>query len=238
MAKALLQRKGHSQRAAWQVVSFQHVGIGHTPAREGLVPPNEQGEFTLRLNCIRLIFALALSGIVLSGTSANADDFSFTITNTDGNVSGTVTGEILGLTDNSTGPATQVLIESYPAAFASIVGPGPIDATQFFTQLENSFTEVNGVVTAGTFGAYNPAWGSTFDELVINYGGQSTMQACSYPCYLYEYVSTEGGFPSANIQPLTSSVSQVPEPSTLLLTLTGVVGLVGRFRKKSLLRKG
>jgi hypothetical protein len=198
MAKALLQRKGHSQRAAWQVVSFQHVGIGHTPAREGLVPPNEQGEFTLRLNCIRLIFALALSGIVLSGTSANADDFSFTITNTDGNVSGTVTGEILGLTDNSTGPATQVLIESYPAAFASIVGPGPIDATQFFTQLENSFTEVNGVVTAGTF----------------------------------------GGFPSANIQPLTSSVSQVPEPSTLLLTLTGVVGLVGRFRKKSLLRKG
>jgi hypothetical protein len=222
------------RRAVWQVISFQHGEMGQEHARERVEPPNEQGEFTLPLNCIRLIFALALSGIVLSGTSAKADDFSFTITNTDGNLSGTVSGEILGLTDNTTGPAAQVLIESYPAAIASIVGPGPIDATQFLNQLVNSFTEVNGVVTAGSFVAYNPQPG-IFDEFVINYGGQSTMQACGYPCYQsgYYYVSTEGGFSAANTQPLDPPASQVPEPSTLVLTLTGIVGLIGFLRNKS-----
>jgi hypothetical protein len=188
----------------------------------------------LPLNCIRLIFALALSGIVLSGTSAKADDFSFTITNTDGNLPGTVSGEILGLTDNITGPAAQILIESYPTAIASVVGPGPIDATLFLNQLVNSFTEVNGVVTAGSFGAYNPQPG-IFDELAINDGGQSTMQACGYPCFQsgFYWVSTMGGFPSANIQPLDPPASQVPEPSTLVLTFTGIVGLIGFLRSKS-----
>jgi hypothetical protein len=66
---------------------------------------------------LKYTFALMISGIVLAAGPASADDFSFSFTNDIGNVAGTVTGEILGLTDNSTGAATDVIIESFPSAF-------------------------------------------------------------------------------------------------------------------------
>jgi hypothetical protein len=124
----------------------------------------------LRVKFVFSIGLLSLLCLMLPGVS-RADDFTFSFTNTDGNVSGVVTGEILGLTDNTTGPAAQVLIESYPAAIASIIGPGPINAMQLADQLVNSFTEAGGVVTAASFAAYNPQPG-IFDEFVINYGAR------------------------------------------------------------------
>ena len=57
--------------------------------------------------------------MILSAGKAQAGpllDFTFSFTDTTGGVSGTVTGEILGLSDNSTGAATDVLIESHAAA--------------------------------------------------------------------------------------------------------------------------
>jgi hypothetical protein len=178
-----------------------------------------------------LLIILTVLVVATIAPNAHADDFSFSFTNTDGNLSGTVTGEILGLTDNTTGPAAQVLIESYPSAIASIVGPGPIDATLFYNQLANSFTETNGVVTAGEFAAYNPQPG-ILDELSINFDGETTMQVCGYPCYQsgYEYVDNyPSGLSADNIQPL-DPVS-TPEPSTFELAFTGLMGLIALRRK-------
>ena len=73
----------------------------------------------------------ALSVVVLSASLAAQGqivNFDFSFQNTIGTVSGTVTGEILGLTDNSTGPATEVLITGFPAGMNNIAGPTPINA--------------------------------------------------------------------------------------------------------------
>jgi hypothetical protein len=62
-----------------------------------------------------LTLAFALAGGV---TPARADlIFDFSFSNTTGNVAGTVTGEILGLTDNTAlEAATDIVITSYPDA--------------------------------------------------------------------------------------------------------------------------
>jgi len=104
------------------------------------------------------IFALAIAGIVLLGPTARADNFSFSFTNTLGSVPGTVTGEILGLTNNSTSAATQVIIESFPSALNPSFSP-PIDATLWAEQDENSFDEEAGVIVSGGFQAVEPAFG-------------------------------------------------------------------------------
>jgi hypothetical protein len=65
--------------------------------------------------------------IVFSGTYANADNFTFSFTGTigiNGNVPGTVTGEIVGLPHNGIGPASQVIITSYSAGLACLIHEG------------------------------------------------------------------------------------------------------------------
>jgi hypothetical protein len=71
----------------------------------------------------------------LLGTNAMADNFTFSFT--DQGV-GTVTGEIFGLQNNATSPATEVLITSYPS---TILGTIPVlDATQWTDVMDNTFT--------------------------------------------------------------------------------------------------
>jgi hypothetical protein len=136
---------------------------------------------TVRLKSVTLIFALAISGIALSSTSAKADDFSFSFTNTVWyGVPGTVTGEILGLTNNATGPATEVLITSFPAGLDTIVGSGPINAMLWNYQEENSFTVSGGEVTAGGFWAQQEVNGFPKGlQLFIN-GGTGTFNYINY----------------------------------------------------------
>ena len=119
------------------------------------------------------IITLAISGIVLLGTSAKADtfDFSFTNTNPPGNVSGTVTGEIiLPGTNNYSGAATEVIIESFPSGLNSDLGAAPIDASLWDTQISNSFTEIGGVITSAGFNANQVAGQPLFDQLYIGSG--------------------------------------------------------------------
>lgn len=67
--------------------------------------------------------------LVLGGAAqAGSVDFTFSVTNTIGNVPGTFTGEIFGLTDNATSAATSVLILSILAGMNNLVSP-PIDTT-------------------------------------------------------------------------------------------------------------
>ncbi len=121
----------------------------------------------MHLTSVTRTFALAISGIVLLSAYAKADNFNFSITNTIGNVAGTVTGEILGLTNNSTGPASEVIIESYPVALISDFGNAPIIATLWNDQFENTFTETGGVITAENFWAEDVG-GPPFAVLFIN----------------------------------------------------------------------
>jgi hypothetical protein len=78
--------------------------------------------------------------------------FSFTGTVPPGNVAGTVTGEIFGLTEGATSPASNVIADSYP------VGLEPPSPPQtFFTDIELNSFGVNsmGQVTAALFSADN-----------------------------------------------------------------------------------
>jgi hypothetical protein len=63
---------------------------------------------------------LTLLGVGLIGlmhppaAQATLLNFTFAFSNTVGSVAGTVTGEIFGLTEGATGPATNVIVDSYP----------------------------------------------------------------------------------------------------------------------------
>ena len=100
----------------------------------------------------KTLWISALVGIVLFGTYAMADNFYFSFTNTWGTVNGTVTGEIVGLTNNATGPASQVIIMTYPSGLSPFEA-APFDAQSWSGQYGNLFTESAGQITGAMFAA-------------------------------------------------------------------------------------
>lgn len=98
-------------------------------------------------------------------------NFNFTITGdtTQYPVAGTLTGEIFGLTDNTTSSASSVLLLSFPSALnTGVLFPmsAPVDITAFDIQVINSFTVVNGQITTGSFYAGNSNPSQIFAILV------------------------------------------------------------------------
>jgi len=186
------------------------------------------GQITMRLKSMTAIFALAISAIVFLGPTAKADDFSFSFTNTLGTVPGAVTGEILGLTNNSTSAATQVIIETFPPALNAPFSP-PLDATLWSDQLENSFTEEAGVIVSGGFQAQ-----TTFDvlgiaTLSIDASGFNGLSFCHCVVGVSPYVEGDPGLAAANIQPLSSPV---PEPTSVIFLITMLLAVAFMARKK------
>lgn len=169
-----------------------------------------------------LVF-VSLLATMLCAPLARADDFTFSFTNTtQGNVSGTVTGKILGLTNNSTGPAAQVIITSFPAGLNSVLGSAPITATSWDQQYQNSFTETNGVVTGGGFWAEDTIGGNPVGaQLYIN--GESNYNFLNLDGADALYVYGANGLAAANITPLASppptSVPALPGWAMLLTSL-------------------
>jgi hypothetical protein len=172
---------------------------------------------------------LSLLCLVLPA-SARADNFTFSFTNVptgDGDdISGTVTGEILGLTNDSTGPAAEVLILSFPPGLDSVLGSGPIYATSWSDQIENSFTVTNGQVTAGGFYAWDTLDSVPYGaQLYINGLGAGFNEAnLDGVEYGPAYVQGADGLAAANIQP-------APEPPSLALLGVGLLGLLGLKRR-------
>lgn len=167
---------------------------------------------------LQVITFLAVAAFV---PLAQADDFTFSFTDTVGNVAGTVTGEILGLTDNSTGPAAKVIVESFPAGLNSVLGSAPIDVTSW-TIFNNSFTETGGQIVAADFDAETGTAPSGFGGFEFNpISGGSNLTLDGDQAF---NVLTFGGLSADNFAP-------VPEPSSLGLVLAAV-GLIASRRSR------
>jgi hypothetical protein len=155
------------------------------------------------------ILTLLVAGLIglMRPTASHAGplDFMFSFSNTIGNVSGTVTGEVFGLTDNATGPASNVVVDSYPAALGL-----PAPPLAFFTNiLINSFTVTNEMIIAARYLADNTA---DTAGLILNSPPENGLATNSGTT-----VINIDGFAGVTYTPL----QPVPEPSSVTVLGTG-----------------
>jgi hypothetical protein len=125
-----------------------------------------------------------------------------------GNTAGTVTGEIDGLTDNSTGAAADVIIKTAPSALGNDQGPLPIDltATKWYI-LSNSFTVSGGQITAASFGAVAHNFKG---DLYFNQSSQNLLSLDD----LTTKVENQGGLAAVTFTSLAAAPAAVPEPAS------------------------
>lgn len=165
-----------------------------------------------------MLYSAGLAGLffLMLPNAARADDFDFSIPNTDGTISGTITGEIFGLTDDGTATlATEVLITGYPAGDASIIGSSSLNTTSWDEQIGNDFTETGGSITSAYFWAIDGTNPDT-PELVIEVGEADGFGIPG---------TTTGTFNENGADGITFTAVS-PEPGTISLMMTGV-GLLG-----------
>jgi hypothetical protein len=134
-------------------------------------------------------------------------DFTFSFSNTNGNVSGTVTGEIFGLMDNATGPATNVIVDSYPAGLGLPAPP----LTIFSGVTENLFTVSAGEITAADYLAVtinnglSLNSGGNLNALVNGPAGKTVLNAGGFSGATYTPVSVPA--PLLATGPVAASVT-------------------------------
>jgi len=178
--------------------------------------------------------ALAALPLVLFGGVAKAGtlNFDFSVTNNPGtgNVPGTFTGEIFGLSDNAFSAASSVVIQSIPTGMNNLVSP-PIDATTWNDVIQNLFQVVNGQVVGGGFYAQQTIGGfSSGYQLYIN-GTTAGFNFLNLDGVDHAYVEGDRGLAAANIVPVPSSV--IPEPASYVTALLGAVWVAGyTWRRK------
>lgn len=187
----------------------------------------------------KTLIVAAVAFFALTGDARAAIvDFYFSFTNVTGDTNGTVTGRILGLSDNAAGQAaTNVLIDSYPEPLSFGFFNVGNDATAWETQLVNSFDVSGGLITAATFAAYQNTGGAD-DSLRLNYTGNywPTTTGISNQNWLslddtIPDVENLNGFAGVTFTPIAA----VPLPAALPLFLTGLVvfGFVVRRRRST-----
>jgi hypothetical protein len=164
----------------------------------------------------------AVAGMTASAQAGRLN-FDFSFTGTFGNqIGGTVTGEIFGLTDNATGPASAVDIYSVPGSV--VYGetlPFNTMTAENGTVNSNSFTVVNGEITVADF--------SAGVDLPFP-GADWLLQLENIPNSFYDMGSREvGGNEALLVKTFTATftpdVATTPLPSTWFLLLSGFVGI-------------
>jgi len=174
---------------------------------------------------------MVLAGALVAPLSAHAAlnfDFSFTGPLDQGGGTGTVTGEIFGLTDNATSAPTDVVIDSYPAAIGGLPPapwdlyaiPGFIFGENGTPLLANHFTVTNGVITDALFGLFAPPDTPVLD---LGYGGVDA--------FLGPHNAVVIG-PSTAIFTLDRS-DAVPEPEAWALMICGLFGVGAVLRRRA-----
>lgn len=188
----------------------------------------------------RVLFGMIVLAafIVFASGVATAANISFSFSNDPsmGNVPGTVTGELFGLPDNGTGPATAVVIDSYPAglvSFGSYTPPFDVFAWTGGTVNENSFTLVGGVVTGGSFSIIGA--NGVNDQLYINSQCECAYGGLELGTNFLDIGSNDSLFVwnDNGIGPtgVTFGNAAIPEPASLLLIAPALLGLAALRRK-------
>jgi hypothetical protein len=167
------------------------------------------------------IIGAGLIGLADPTVSHAALDFTFSFTNTFGSVNGTVTGEIDGLVNGTAVPATDVILDSYPAGL-DLPSP-PLNAFTNANVFENAFnvssdeiTRVNLTVEASEFSFGLETFGGTSGANLFLISGAGLNLAVR-----------SDQFPSFSL-----IVSPVPEPSSVALLATGLAALWPLCRRR------
>ncbi len=117
---------------------------------------------------MRLCHVAGLALAMFWAAQAHADNFTFSFTGIPyySSQPGTVSGEILGLSDNGTSSPTDVLLFSDPDGIA----PGDLTQLGWFTLKgdPDSFTLANGIITAGDLSYFDR---TTNRELLLRFNG-------------------------------------------------------------------
>jgi hypothetical protein len=161
--------------------------------------------------CIMTILGAGLIGLIHPTAShAGPFDFMFSFTGTipPSSVAGTVSGEIFGLTDNATGPASNVVVDGYPAELGL---PSP-PLTIFSFISENSFTVSNNQITAVDYSASDS---SDIIQLNLNVSSHNVLATSTNGLL----IGNENGFAGATY----SLVQPIPEPSSVTPLATGLL---------------
>jgi hypothetical protein len=165
---------------------------------------------------ILTLLSVGLIGLLHpSTTHAGPLDFMFSFTGTvpPGSVAGTVTGEIFGLTNNASGSASNVVIDSYPAGLGLPTPP----LTIFSNITSNSFTVMNNAITDADYFAFDAA---DLIGLLINFPtakGQNLNELENLGTTANNTVNLDG------LAGITFTlVPSVPEPASVTLLATAL----------------
>jgi hypothetical protein len=161
------------------------------------------------------ILMVSVAAMMAVSPAAHAMNFDFSFTNDpgQGNVAGTVTGEIFGLANNATSFPTDVVIDSYPAGITPLPD-APFDIPDYAAMIGkfvtgDGFAVTNGVIIGGDY----QIWGGYFD---LNIQGQYN-----------SLVSSDGATRVQNLSGLDGLTFSLvtPLPSTWTMLIAGFVGL-------------